>query len=197
MALPVFHAGYFKATIAILQQICKSCSGILLEESQRRSFLKRLQAPLLENPVKMKILKQVNEACRKRTDCPHCGATNGNVKKVGICKIIHEKFKAKSKVDELETFRQDFDNLILHAPETKAHVNKALEDLNPVRVLELFKAISALVRGLVHSRWTKFLLLGLRGHGPGSREWTSQTIYLDQGASAASVYSAVGGHGSW
>ena len=30
LAMPVFHVGYFKHTVSILQCICKSCSRILL-----------------------------------------------------------------------------------------------------------------------------------------------------------------------
>lgn len=38
LALPVFHIGYFKATIQILQGICKNCSAILLSETDKRQF---------------------------------------------------------------------------------------------------------------------------------------------------------------
>ena len=30
LALPVFHVGYFKHTLAILQTVCKECAGLLL-----------------------------------------------------------------------------------------------------------------------------------------------------------------------
>lgn len=69
LQLPVFHgifthvllisclAGYFKATIQILQQICKTCSKVLINERDKRTYLKKLRQPFLENPVKLKILK--------------------------------------------------------------------------------------------------------------------------------------------
>jgi DNA-directed RNA polymerase III subunit RPC1 len=49
----------------------------MMEERDRRAYLKKLRMPRLENPQKMKILKQINGLCRKFTDCPHCGAING------------------------------------------------------------------------------------------------------------------------
>lgn len=40
LELPVFHIGYFKNTVQILQAICKGCSHVLLNEEERRSFLR-------------------------------------------------------------------------------------------------------------------------------------------------------------
>ena len=40
LELPVFHIGYFKNTVQILQCICKSCSHVLLTEDERRAFLR-------------------------------------------------------------------------------------------------------------------------------------------------------------
>ncbi|KXZ56345.1 hypothetical protein GPECTOR_1g305 [Gonium pectorale] len=39
LELPVFHIGYFKNTVQILQCICKSCSRVLLPEEERRETL--------------------------------------------------------------------------------------------------------------------------------------------------------------
>lgn len=40
LELPVFHVGYFKNTVQLLQCICKACSRILLPEEERRKMLK-------------------------------------------------------------------------------------------------------------------------------------------------------------
>jgi len=40
LELPVFHIGYFKNTIQLLQCICKSCSRVLLPEAQRQIWLR-------------------------------------------------------------------------------------------------------------------------------------------------------------
>lgn len=40
LELPVFHIGYFKNTVQLLQCICKSCSRVLLKESDRQQWLR-------------------------------------------------------------------------------------------------------------------------------------------------------------
>jgi transposase-like protein len=115
----------------------------MMDERDRRNFLKRLRTPTLENPQKMKILKQIIDMCKKKTECPYCNATNGTVKKVGVMKIVHEKYRAKSKQDERVAFQETFKSAMSYMPEIRPHLNKAQDDLNPVRVMELFKAIDA------------------------------------------------------
>lgn len=40
LELPVFHIGYFKNTIQVLQCICKTCSRVLLPEQERQQWLR-------------------------------------------------------------------------------------------------------------------------------------------------------------
>ena len=42
LELPVFHIGFFKAILDILQCICKSCSRVLLGEDDRRKYLRMI-----------------------------------------------------------------------------------------------------------------------------------------------------------
>ncbi|KAI7872362.1 hypothetical protein BDF14DRAFT_1717191 [Spinellus fusiger] len=132
LVLPIFHIGYFRA----------SCSRVMLEEQERRTFLKRLRAPGLDNLQRGRVIKAINERCKKVTFCPHCQATNGVVKKVGPMKITHDKYRLKRLADEAEKFRKTFDNAVNGMPELKAHVSKAQDDLNPLRVLRLFQRIT-------------------------------------------------------
>ena len=48
LEMPVFHIGYFKNIIGILQCICKSCAHVLLSEEDRAQYLKRFRNPRLE-----------------------------------------------------------------------------------------------------------------------------------------------------
>ncbi|CAE6465940.1 unnamed protein product [Rhizoctonia solani] len=143
LVLPVFHIGYFKHTIGILQAICKSCARVLLDESDRRIFLKRFRRPNLENLARMSLIKQVNTACRKVIYCSYCGSTNGTVKKAGLLRIVHEKFRAKKTGEEKEAWKRTFTTAIEHQKEVATFLNKAHDDLNPLKVLDLFKRISA------------------------------------------------------
>ncbi|PKY40391.1 beta and beta-prime subunits of DNA dependent RNA-polymerase [Rhizophagus irregularis] len=141
LILPVFHIGYFKAVINMLQNICKTCSRVLLNEDDRRSYLKRIRASR-ESSARQKLEKAINTLCKKEVDCPHCGAINGSVKKVGALKIVHEKFKSKKAHEEHEKFKSTFNNAIEYTPDLRPHLHKAQEDLNAMKVLDLFKRIS-------------------------------------------------------
>ena len=92
--------------------------------------------------MRQKIEKAINTMCKKAVDCPHCGALNGSVKKVGALKIVHEKFKSKKAQEEHERFKGTFNNAIEYTPDLRPHLHKAQEDLNAMKVLELFKRIS-------------------------------------------------------
>ncbi|KAM0809086.1 putative DNA-directed RNA polymerase subunit [Seiridium cardinale] len=149
LPLPVFHIGYLRFTMKILQEICKDCSRVLLTEPERRTFLKTLRkAP--DNMNRQAILKKINETCRKTKTCPYCGATNGQIRKAGPLKLVHDKFVAFNKSTSQKKVppqsKIDFDNSFTEAKKHNAdlekHVRKAMEDLNPLRVLNLFKQIS-------------------------------------------------------
>ncbi|KAI0268359.1 beta and beta-prime subunits of DNA dependent RNA-polymerase [Gloeopeniophorella convolvens] len=143
LVVPVFHIGFFKHTIGILQCICKTCARVLLEEPERRLYLKRFRRPNLENIHRQVLFKAVNAAARKTVYCPYCAATNGAVKKAGALKIIHDKFRAKKTAAELEAWKKTFASAVEAQKELGTYINKAVhEDLNPLKVLDLFKRIS-------------------------------------------------------
>ncbi|TFK43130.1 hypothetical protein BDQ12DRAFT_674453 [Crucibulum laeve] len=143
LVVPVFHIGYFKHTIAILQAICKTCARVLLEEPDRRVFIKRFRRPNLENIQRQALCKAVNTMARKVVYCPYCSATNGAVKKAGALKIIHDKFRAKKTAEEMERWKKTFAPAVEAQKELSLYLNKAVhEDLNPLKVLDLFRRIS-------------------------------------------------------
>lgn len=182
LVVPVFHIGYFKHTIAILQAICKvsravflvlsafitryqTCARVLLEEPDRRTYLKRFRRSGLENIHRQALCKQVNSLARKVVYCPYCSATNGAVKKAGALKIIHDKFRAKKTADEMEKWKRTFAPAVEAQKELGTYLNKTIhEDLNPLKALDLFKRISDEVFLMHDVTLTKlmFLLSGLR-----------------------------------
>jgi len=84
---------------------------------------------------------------RKVVYCPYCSATNGAVKKAGTLKIVHDKFRAKKTAMEMEVWKTTFAPAIEAQKELGMFINKAVqEDLNPLKVLDLFKRISDEVR---------------------------------------------------
>ncbi|KAL6921658.1 hypothetical protein FSHL1_005627 [Fusarium sambucinum] len=150
LPLPAFHVGYLRFIMSILQEICKDCGRVLLEEPERQQFLKELRRPFLDNLRRTQICKRINEQCRKVKTCPYCGSLNGQIRKIGVLKLAHDKFVAYNKSTSVKKTPPEskikFDNSFNEAkrenPELDKHLRKAMEDLNPLRVLNLFKMIS-------------------------------------------------------
>ena len=152
LALPCFHVGFFKIIVTILQQICKECSHVLLSDVDRRTFLIDFRRQGVDDLRRAQMCKKVHEQCKKTKHCPACGAVNGIVKKAGSAalKIIHDKFRTynissaakkvppKSKV----IFDKSFESARTLNPEVEKHWKKAVDDLNPLRVLRLFSEIA-------------------------------------------------------
>jgi DNA-directed RNA polymerase III subunit RPC1 len=89
------------------------------------------------------LCKSVNAAARKVVFCPNCSEINGTVKKAGALKIIHDKFRAKKVAEEMEKWKRTFAPAVEAQKELGMYLNKAVhEDLNPLKVLDLFKRIS-------------------------------------------------------
>ncbi|XP_010606158.1 DNA-directed RNA polymerase III subunit RPC1 isoform X3 [Fukomys damarensis] len=145
LELPCFHVGYFRAVIGILQMICKTCCHILLSKEEKQQFLDHLKRPGLTYLQKRGLRKKVSDKCRKKSLCHHCGAFNGTVKKCGLLKIIHEKYKTNKKVVDpmVSSFLQSFETAIEHNKEVEPLLGRAQENLNPLIVLNLFKRIPA------------------------------------------------------
>ena len=129
--------------VEVLSDSLQSCAHVLLEEPDRRAYLKRFRKPNLENIQRQALFKAVNAMARKVVYCPYCSATNGAVKTAGVLKIVHDKFRAKKTAEELERWKRSFAPAVEAQKELGLYINKAVhEDLNPLKVLDLFKKIS-------------------------------------------------------
>ncbi|XP_034655414.1 DNA-directed RNA polymerase III subunit RPC1 [Drosophila subobscura] len=144
LALPVFHIGHFRATINILQMICKSCAQVMLKLEDRLTFEKKLHNPNFSYLGKKALHAQMLAKAKKVTKCPHCGMANGGVKKgPGLLKILHDPYKGR-KVDSLFTSNMD---QMLRSTELNRDLNLTLsnystaEELTPLMVLDLFEQI--------------------------------------------------------
>lgn len=95
LPLPVFHIGFFRCVINILQSICKNptCARILLTDEKAATFRAKLRNPALSYLVRKSLKKKILETTKKVGVCPHCGDINGVVKKCGLLKISHEKYR--------------------------------------------------------------------------------------------------------
>ena len=123
---------------------------MLLTDTERRAFLKELRRPGIDNLKRTQICKRINEQCRKAKHCPYCDAINGQIRKVAALKLAHDRYvaynkssaKSKHEPEGLKRFKASFDEAKKNNNEVEKHARKAMEDLNPLRVLNLFKMIS-------------------------------------------------------
>lgn len=164
-----------------------------MDEPDRRTFLKKFRRPILENMQRQSLSKAVNTMARKVVYCPYCSATNGAVKKAGALKIIHDKFRAKKTADELEKFKQSFASAVESQKELGMYINKAVhEDLNPLKVLDLFRRISDEVC-LLYDFWqnTQWLSKGLWTTGFTSRVGKAWRIHLAIHFSSSCMYQTI------
>ncbi|XP_055932368.1 DNA-directed RNA polymerase III subunit RPC1-like [Argiope bruennichi] len=141
--LPVFHVGYFRSIITILQTICKTCARVLLNPTERKKYSEILKRPNINYLQKKQLRKQIVELCVKKSICPFCNSTNGQVKKAGCLKIVHDKFKKdrKGDIDQME-YLNDFHEAISSNKELEQCKNKVTQIiLDPLVVLNLFRRI--------------------------------------------------------
>jgi DNA-directed RNA polymerase III subunit RPC1 len=152
LALPAFHVGYLKHIIEVLNCICKDCSRVLLDEVERRRYLRSMRRPDMDTLRRTAVSKRILDDCRKKKTCPYCGALQGTVRKVPghPLKIIHNRYDAynrstakakKAPAGKIE-FDQSFETAKAANPELDKHLKKAADDMHPLRALNLFKKIS-------------------------------------------------------
>ncbi|MEW5309629.1 MAG: hypothetical protein WDW38_001506 [Sanguina aurantia] len=140
LELPVFHIGYFKNTVQLLQCICKTCSRVLMPEEDRRLWLRRFRNPRVERSQREGMFKKVIDRCKRSKQCPHCGEYNGTVKKVsGVLKITHEKYLKNDKL--MDDLKKDMQNAMKYNEAISPLLSKLAVDLQPLKVMALFERI--------------------------------------------------------
>ncbi|XP_037084098.1 LOW QUALITY PROTEIN: DNA-directed RNA polymerase III subunit RPC1-like [Pollicipes pollicipes] len=143
LELPVFHIGYFGATVAILQSICKTCSSVLLPDAEKVTFLQKVRNPNLSYLAKKAMRKKILERCKKFAKCPSCQALNGVVKKSGMLKISHDLFRKVKKDDPMmQLYIEEFKSVFETNRELESRVSPGVPlNLSPLDVLRLFERI--------------------------------------------------------
>lgn len=145
LTLPCFHIGYIKHTLNILQCICKTCSRVLLPDSERKAVLRKMRNPRTDVLGRAGSFKKVLDKCKKAKDCPYCHKPNGTVKKVHgapTLKIVHERYKGRQMEGEVEDLLCSISGAMAINPDISHALKVAVEDLLPTRVLTLFQAIT-------------------------------------------------------
>ncbi|XP_061721966.1 DNA-directed RNA polymerase III subunit RPC1 [Cydia pomonella] len=145
LALPVFHVGYFRSIITILQTICKECSKVMLQENIKKNFRRKFLNPELSYLHKKSLRAAVLKKAKTCTKCPSCESLNGIVKKssAGILKIIHDKYRTKKSTDPLvQKVLKQFHEAKQSNKELATMIQSGLIiELSPLQVLNLFRRI--------------------------------------------------------
>ena len=142
LELPVYHAGYMRSIITVLQTICKSCAAVMLNAKDRDLFRKQLR-PNLSYLAKQALRKKIIAKAKKCVQCFECGARNGVVKKCGFLKISHEPFRSCKKTsDAVMDKLAEYDEMVEKNKDIEGLLGSALiHVLNPLEVLTLFERI--------------------------------------------------------
>jgi DNA-directed RNA polymerase beta' subunit len=141
LEMPVFHIGYFKNVIAILQQVCKTCSRVMVSPEEKAQYLRRFRSARLEIVPRKALSKKLAEKCKRCRSCPHCGASNGVVKRAGASlKIVHEKYSKNPEL--MEQYMGEFEEAAKHNDALRANLGRVQDDLNPIRALGILRKIS-------------------------------------------------------
>ncbi|KAJ8955952.1 hypothetical protein NQ314_006801 [Rhamnusium bicolor] len=152
LELPVFHVGYFRSIISILQTICKKCANVLLEEDDKCQYRIRLSNPNLSYMTKKAIRQKIVDKCKKITKCPYCKEVNGFVKKMpatkggggnSVLKIVHEKNRGRDKNVLFEEQINEYNLAIKNNPDIQSALsaNTISQILTPVDTLKIFERI--------------------------------------------------------
>ncbi|KAK7791847.1 hypothetical protein R5R35_011050 [Gryllus longicercus] len=143
LELPVFHIGYFRSVIGILQTICKTCSRVLLAVKDREKFRHKVVNPNLPYLVRKALRKQILDLSKKISTCPHCGDINGTVKGAGLLKILHDKYRSKKNTDNVLSKKiAEYSEAVEANNELSSVVTSGLlYILNPLEVLEILQKI--------------------------------------------------------
>lgn len=94
----------------------------MLSEIDKKRYLTRVLNPNMGYLTRKALRKQILDKAKKTTVCQNCGDLNGTVKKAGLLKIVHEKYKAKKKIDAIVQQKLAEYNSVLED-------NKALEGI--------------------------------------------------------------------
>ena len=142
LEVPIFHIGYFKYALNILQCICKSCSSLLMKKDEKEKFKGKLKMKNLSETAKTHLFKKIIETCKRMKICENCQSYNGTVKSLPgyATLIIHDKYNIKEK-GSVDTIKEDFSSAKLLVKDIETTFSRLFEDLTAMKVYSLFSKI--------------------------------------------------------
>ncbi len=89
-----------KSIVFVLQ----NCSCLLLKPSDKEHFRPLITRANLSYLSKKALKKKILAQCKKMHICLNCGSPNGVVKKCGMLKICHDKYRYAKNGEEIRDF---------------------------------------------------------------------------------------------
>lgn len=111
----------------------------MLKPEDKDYYLPKVLNSNLSYLTRKQLRKQILEKAKKTTQCYYCKEVNGIVKKAGMLKIVHEKYKKSGKKPEKiieEMLQSDYSYAIEHNKEIQTILQNSglVYTLNPVQV---------------------------------------------------------------
>lgn len=110
----------------------------MLPEIEKKKYMVRVLNPNIGYLNRKALRKQILEKAKKNTTCPNCNDLNGTIKKAGLLKIVHEKYKNKKKIDGVVQQKlAEYNNVLEANRELEGILQSGLVHvLNPIEVAE-------------------------------------------------------------
>jgi DNA-directed RNA polymerase III subunit RPC1 len=143
----VWHVGYFKHVLHVLQCICKSCSRVLLPVSTRETILHQLRKPETDSMDRAAQYRRVLALCKKVQTCMHCGAPNGTVRKAPnstALRVLHDYFQTKAfqtSSARMEGRADQVEGALQHNPNIASSLVEASATITPRLALDLLRRV--------------------------------------------------------
>lgn len=140
--VPIFHIGFFKYTLNILQCICKTCSYLLMKKEEKEKFKLKLKNKNMNEAAKVNIFKKIIEVCKRMKICDNCKSYNGTVKALPgyATLIIHDKYNLKEK-SSIENIKEEYKSARMLIKDVDTSFNRIFEDMTAMKVFSLFSKI--------------------------------------------------------
>lgn len=99
----------------------------MLSEKDKSLYLPRVLNPNLGYLNRKALRKQILDKVKKVSVCPYCKELNGIVKKAGLLKIVHEKYRSKKKTDPIiQEKLAEFNDVVKHNKELENTIQSGL-----------------------------------------------------------------------
>lgn len=122
----------------------QTCSNVPLPADAKKIYRTKLLNPAFSYLARKALRKQIHDKAKKVSVCPFCKSLNGVIKKCGLLKIVHEKFRATKSLSDpvLAKHVISYNNVLEYDKELQSVIAQGVSFiLTPLDVLNLLERI--------------------------------------------------------